>query len=488
MRQLVTLTAAAAFAVAFGFAGTAKAEVTFPFDGDLVGYWHFDTNAGAVDAVDGSGNGNTGDLKGDATRSVDIPDLPNNTNSVDLDPTANVDDFVEIDDDATLDVTGALTLAAWVKIDADTNTHQGVVAKWNSPGNDRSYEIVLLRISGTDLRPEMFINTTGFGSGNIGVVGSSGINPGDGAWHHVAGTFKSDPAGGVTVTDEVKVYLDGNLIGTKDAPDDAMIHDSSTPVLIGAENVAPTLFFNGKIDEVRIYDVALTAAQIELLAATFEGDIAKTFVSGNDPITISDTLTQAYQYTIEVTYNPTSDFTLGGSNVVLDFGDTLPAEWDLDPDCGVEACVESATSGLVQGTDIAVGGATGSGDTFTDGIVVAAVGGSLTNCSILTSTSGGGQKKRDQAKVNFLEPEFIDMTIVNPATDADAVCDFDVFAITDQNPASKKGKKGPGAPDQFAPTECPASGVVVLNEGVSAFRNDTQELLFTVGSLTLTCS
>lgn len=239
-------------------------------------------------------------------------------------------DFVEITDpgaESVLDVTDEITLSACIKIDADTNTHQGVIAKWNSPGDDRSYEIVLLRESDGELRPEMFINTSGEGSGNIGVRGSIGIDPGDGAWHHVAGTFKSDPAGGDTVTDEVKVYLDGNLIGTADAPDDAMIHDSSTPVLIGAENVAPTLFFNGKIDEVRIYDVALTQDQLNTLSCGTVDGLRKGLTSGPDAdsdgridvvVGVGQLSKTEYDFTMSYV-NPS------GPDVLI--VDTAPAEW-----------------------------------------------------------------------------------------------------------------------------------------------------------------
>ena len=79
--RLATLTAAAALAAAFGLSGVAKGEITFPPDTDLAGYWHFDTNAGTADAVDGSGNGNDGTLTNSATRSTDIPGVVSNVNS-----------------------------------------------------------------------------------------------------------------------------------------------------------------------------------------------------------------------------------------------------------------------------------------------------------------------------------------------------------------------------------------------------------------------
>lgn len=46
MKNLGTIAGAVALAAVMGFSGAAQAEVVYSFDGDLVGYWHFDTNAG----------------------------------------------------------------------------------------------------------------------------------------------------------------------------------------------------------------------------------------------------------------------------------------------------------------------------------------------------------------------------------------------------------------------------------------------------------
>lgn len=79
MRRPASFAAVAALVAALGFVGTAKADFTFPFDTDLVGYWHFDTNAGTANAVDGSGNVNVGVLQGDASpaqTSLPVPITP----------------------------------------------------------------------------------------------------------------------------------------------------------------------------------------------------------------------------------------------------------------------------------------------------------------------------------------------------------------------------------------------------------------------------
>jgi hypothetical protein len=79
------------------------------------------------------------------------------------------------------------------------------------------------------------------------------ITPGDGKWHHVAGTYD-----GATVA----VWLDGLLSGSLAFA--GSINATATPVLIGAFfPSAPGFFFpSGKIDEVRVWGRALSTGEI----------------------------------------------------------------------------------------------------------------------------------------------------------------------------------------------------------------------------------
>jgi hypothetical protein len=90
------------------------------------------------------------------------------------------------------------------------------------------------------------------------------------AWNHILGTF--DPAAGL------KLYLNGRLVGEKAAsgpplfaPDvDAWIGRNQTPLGLSEEIrvVAPVAFsFDGIVDEVRIYDAALTPAEASAAAS-----------------------------------------------------------------------------------------------------------------------------------------------------------------------------------------------------------------------------
>jgi RHS repeat-associated protein len=71
------------------------------------------------------------------------------------------------------------------------------------------------------------------------------------AWHHVVGTFAS----GV-----LKIYLDGNLVGTNSAAGFTSVVTSTSTFDVGRS--ATTNYFSGTIDEIAVYGSALTASQI----------------------------------------------------------------------------------------------------------------------------------------------------------------------------------------------------------------------------------
>jgi len=76
----------------------------------------------------------------------------------------------------------------------------------------------------------------------------------DGAWHHVAVTYN-----GLSP----KLYADGVLVNTTSAS--ASMVGSTFTSSIGSRYTKDSLFFNGSIDEVMIFNRALSASEIRLL-------------------------------------------------------------------------------------------------------------------------------------------------------------------------------------------------------------------------------
>ena len=91
------------------------------------------------------------------------------------------------------------------------------------------------------------------------IVGDTDLR--DGLWHHVACAFTNDSA---SITN-VKLYVDGVLEGVSALKDMAINTIANGDVQIGCDN-AP-LYFTGVMDEVRIYNRALSAGEVAALVS-----------------------------------------------------------------------------------------------------------------------------------------------------------------------------------------------------------------------------
>ena len=197
---------------------------------NLVGLWHFDT-----DANDSTVNHNDGTFIGDAYL------IPTGYfgNALSLDGT---EDYVSVADSTSLDITTGLTIEAWVHTDVSISgsTQMQIVDK----GEHSSSSAYMLMIYNGDLYGRVNKNNA------TACIYTS--YPNDGEWHHVAYTFKSG---------EQELYIDGSNVVSNTGS--ATITLNSYPLLIGRGVNRPQYCWNGEIDEVRIWDGALTTEQIE---------------------------------------------------------------------------------------------------------------------------------------------------------------------------------------------------------------------------------
>ncbi|WP_203256303.1 LamG domain-containing protein [Hyunsoonleella ulvae] len=164
--------------------------------------------------------------------------------SIDFD---GVDDYLSAN--SFIDGLGNVTIMAWVKTDSG-NTTDMVIA-----GEDTGCKLWL----DNGNRP-MFTITT---DGNAPVtIGCSCTAIAYDEWHHVTGSYSS-------ATGDVFLYVDGvqsdsgnvgntgaNISSTENSNDNFEIGRLST------EDVSDHLYFKGDIDEVRVFDTALTSSQI----------------------------------------------------------------------------------------------------------------------------------------------------------------------------------------------------------------------------------
>jgi hypothetical protein len=143
--------------------------------------------------------------------------------------------YASVADAASLDITTAITIEAWVK-PFTVSTTQTIAGKNNA------YALNI-----TSAAKLQFSKWTS--AANASVASSASI--GTTAWTHVAATYTS----GTCV-----LYINGAVDTTSAALTGAM-DATSTALLLGALTTSTNLF-SGCIDNVRVYSVAMTAAQI----------------------------------------------------------------------------------------------------------------------------------------------------------------------------------------------------------------------------------
>jgi hypothetical protein len=228
------------------FFGGLSLGLTCPANAGPTGHWTFDEGVGDV-AHDSSGNNNDGTLLGNPVWVTGR--IGSGALSFD-----NTDDILIIGYDPSLDLESELTIALWVKA-PDVVTPNHMVTKQpsgtapdNYPGN---YEF---RIKDDTIQ---FLHQTSEGTDYSEYHSTSLITADE--WHHAAMT--------VVEGDIVEFYLDGIPAGsTEQLGTFGMLNDG--PLRIGGRK--DDRFFNGILDDIYIYDRALTARQIEGLSNGIE--------------------------------------------------------------------------------------------------------------------------------------------------------------------------------------------------------------------------
>jgi len=191
-------------------------------------YAHFNLTgiAGGI-AHDTSGNGNDGTIYGakwvDGALSFD-----------------GVDDYVDCGNDESLNITDAITIEVWVK-PAQNSTHVTVAAKEHFT-NKKGW--ILIQLGGTDWYFRIYNGTT---YKEVSVSNSVDLN----TWQHIVATYDKQ---------YMRLYKNGVQIGKRLC--DWSIATTSEPLCVGYRSTVGQ-YFNGTIDEVRIYNRALNETEIQ---------------------------------------------------------------------------------------------------------------------------------------------------------------------------------------------------------------------------------
>ncbi|MDD5135096.1 MAG: LamG domain-containing protein [Phycisphaerae bacterium] len=146
-------------------------------------------------------------------------------------------DFIDLGNPAQLNITDKITVTAWIKVNAFDKYYQAIVTK-----GDSSWR--LQRYGGSNY---IEFSCSGVFGGSI----HGNINVNDGQWHHIAGVYDGS---------RIYLYVDGVLDYYQSAL--GKINVNSSSVYVGENYWQRGRYFNGDIDDVRIYKKNLSQSDI----------------------------------------------------------------------------------------------------------------------------------------------------------------------------------------------------------------------------------
>jgi hypothetical protein len=237
----------------------------------LVGHWPMEEGSG-TQILDVSGNANHGALSGTfgwmPTADGQALTLGGANGSL-----------ATVPDSASLDVTEAITIAAWVRPGRATTTD--LVAK-DVNGSVDGYQLSLS--ASTAANPQrVFARFNQATSGDTFRVNSSAMYPADGlTWMHVAVTYDRVAHGGDGL---MRLYINGVFDTSVTGPVGGIVANT-TSVGIGGQASDGTRTLLGALDDVRIYNQALTAGEIAALAAVSPTTTTSTSSSSTSTTTV----------------------------------------------------------------------------------------------------------------------------------------------------------------------------------------------------------
>lgn len=208
----------------------------------LVGYWRMNDYAANRTVVDSSGNGNNGTAQQNTS-------VLHTAGQIGGALTFNgTSDYVNCGDDPSLDITDAITLSVWVNfdrlgidqgiVDKGFNNTDGVIRLWIWRGNNNVYFDApegTIRINGTP--------ASGFSTDT---------------WYNIVATYDKNVG-----SNNLNLYINATNVAT--STDTDAMGTNGANLIIGARKQGSGEFFHGLIDNVMIFNRALSQVEIDAL-------------------------------------------------------------------------------------------------------------------------------------------------------------------------------------------------------------------------------
>ena len=238
----LTYTATSVGTVTVGFTNNISSDSSgsaiVTVQSSLIAEYRFDETSGTT-ATDSSAN----NLNGTLNNGVALGRAGKVCGSYKFD---GINDYVSVPHSALLNKS-KITVMAWVRHStASIKSWEAIVTK-----GDSAYRLHLnggCSINGVNTQGGLSLGING---GCAGADINSGTVPVAATWYHAAGTYDGSA---------IKIYINGALIASK--PYTGTIAINTSPLYIGENAQQGGRYFDGDIDEVKIFSGALTDAQI----------------------------------------------------------------------------------------------------------------------------------------------------------------------------------------------------------------------------------
>jgi hypothetical protein len=249
----------------------------------LIGHWKLNETSGTT-ATDATLIVNNGTFTNGVLLAATGPYPGAGDKSADFDGS---NDYVATTNEYYYDLAGPMSVAAWIKVDTFTDQWQAIVTK-----GDTAWRLTRDNNNST-------VRFSCSGLSTSGVASTIAIN--DGAWHHVVGVYTGS---------QLRMYIDGVLNNSVNST--GVISRNAYNFEIARNAEVAGREFDGKMHDVRIYSVALSASQV----ASLYGSIGHWKLNQSSGTTATDFSPHAKHGTVSGTASWTSDC---GGEAAFDF-------------------------------------------------------------------------------------------------------------------------------------------------------------------------
>lgn len=281
-----------------------------PLQAKLVAHYKFDEPEGATTAINAVAGGTNGTIA--PTVIAGAPGISGT--SYIFGPYAT--DFVDMGNASflpQLTASGQLTFSAWVNTDTTLGNRNIVVFAGNDAASNVYADLsvsgettpVGSATQGAAIARNRPVGSPGNGTQPTGIFSTAKVN--DGQWHHLAMTVN-------TATAKLVLYVDGVEANNFTMPVNLLpVFNNFEVGRLGRSS--PTDYFEGLIDDVQVYDHALSASEIQYLF-THPGQAAPALQA---TATITSAVIDGANFKITFTGTPSTTFNLRGSLDLVSF-------------------------------------------------------------------------------------------------------------------------------------------------------------------------